>query len=116
MNRHHNRLRKTEGTAAPGREGEARLLLSMITDSELEEIIAECEAPQNEPDPRAVERCTDAELAAPIFAGRPDLESKARARMAVYLSETKGQAVRAWPDVWLKRRIEAGRDPATNPD
>ena len=117
MKNHHHRLKRIETSTGPGREGDAHLL-NFITDGELQEIIAECDAAsQGEPHPtpeevRAIERCTDADLAASLFDGRPELLSRCRERLALYLAETRGQSVPTWPWQWLQRRIDAGTDPA----
>jgi len=102
-------------------EAEARALVDCVTEAELEALITELEALITEAGGTCTEAelwaavdesraagATDAELAATIFDGRPDLLATCRARLDAYKRETAGQSCKPWIWDWLRRKLAAG--------
>ena len=95
-------------------EAEARALVDCVTEAELEALITEAGGTCTEAelwaavDESRAAGATDAELAATIFDGRPDLLATCRARLDAYKRETAGQSCKPWIWDWLRRKLAAG--------
>lgn len=115
--KHAARLARLERMTRPRRadtEAEARALVDCVTDAELEALITEAGGTCTDAelwaavDESRAAGATDADLAATIFDGRPDLLATCRARLAAYKRETAGQSCKPWIWDWLRRKLAAG--------
>ncbi|MCC5846675.1 MAG: hypothetical protein JJU29_01165 [Verrucomicrobia bacterium] len=112
MRTHLARLRKLEAVTAPPEldEREARLLTDAITTAELKEICSD-DPDDDEDDPEIQRELSRLEsgpdferrTAEAVFEGRPDLEAKARARVAAW----RDAGCPGWIWDWVKRNPDS---------